>query len=90
MLTKTSHSQTQTPSRTARHAIHFEGCDAVAKRLRSARMQVVRVTMWRGCLGSVWEADVVKNGNAEQRWVRRNANGWQILKAPPGEGKASA
>ena len=60
-------------------AASFRGRAAVRKVLQRAGMQVTKVEMYHGALGSIWEADTDRG----KRWVRHNNSGWRILKAPP-------
>ena len=71
-------------------AASFRGGAAVRKVLLRAGMQVAKVEMYHGALGSIWEADVLKNGQAQKRWVQHDNSGWKILKAPPVTEGASA
>ena len=64
--------------------VHFSGADAARRRLESAHLKVGTLTAYKsakGGLGSVWEAST----SAGQRWVLHDADGWRILKAPPGK-----
>ena len=61
----------------------FQGTIAAQKRLKSARMEVLRIAMYRGMMGQIWEADT----DHGKRWVSHTACGWQISKTPPAKAR---
>lgn len=67
--------------------VTFPGTIGAQKRLASVipRLTLVKIGMYRGGLGFVWEADVIEaSGRPSKRWVKYTAgHGWDVLKAPP-------
>jgi hypothetical protein len=60
--------------------VYFQGTIGAQKRLASCHLVVLRIVMYKGGLGNVWEADTDKG----KRWISYSEKaGWQIAKAPP-------
>jgi hypothetical protein len=56
------------------------GSMAATKRLRSCGLTVVRIAMYKGQRGNIWEATTSQG----KRWVRYlDDRGWKITREPP-------
>jgi hypothetical protein len=67
-------------------SVIFRGHIAVQKLLLSAHIHATKIAMYKGKLGSVWEADTDRG----KRWVSHNDEaGWKISKTPPVAAQAS-
>jgi hypothetical protein len=62
------------------HEVIFQGTIAAQKRLASANLECLRISMWNNATGFIWEAVT----NKGRRWVSyTDEGGWKISKEPP-------